>query len=106
MRSTSANANGGTSSNEFAELLDVDVGEQVWTGREQLAELQVRGAQLLERAAELDRAFARRGPLGDHADLSENAQEPPAARGARNLERAPRALESGHKGVFSRLVPV
>ena len=72
----------------------IDFREQVGTRREQLAELQVGGAELLERAAELDRA------------LAQDAQEPPAARGARNLERAPRALESGHSYVFSSRAPV
>ena len=40
---------------EPAELLDVDIREQVGTAREQLSELDVRRPELLERASELAR---------------------------------------------------
>ena len=61
---------------ELAELVDVDVGEQVGPRREQLAQLDVRRAELLERLPELDRSLARRRPVADDADLSEDAQQP------------------------------
>ena len=86
---------------EPAELLDVDVGKQVRPRREQLAELQVRRPELLQREPELDRAFARRGPHADDAELAEHAQQAPAARHARDLESAARALDpSAHAGFF------
>jgi hypothetical protein len=87
---------------EPAELLDVDVGKEVRPRREQLAELQVRRSQLLEREPELDGSFTRSRPLADDPELAEHAQEAPAARHARDLECAARALDpSAHAGFFS-----
>jgi hypothetical protein len=48
---------------ELGELLDVDLGQQVGTRGEQLAELQERRPELLEGSAELDGALARGRPL-------------------------------------------
>jgi hypothetical protein len=48
---------------ELAELLDVDIREEVRSRREQLPELQVGGAELLERVAELNRAVPRGRPV-------------------------------------------
>ena len=55
---------------ELPQLLDVDIREQVRPRGEQLAELQVGRAELLERLPELDGAFPRGRPLADHAELA------------------------------------
>ena len=78
---------------ELAELLDVNVRKQVGPRREQLPELQVGGAELLERTAELDGALPSRRPVADEAHLAEDAKQAAAPCSARDLERAPRALE-------------
>ena len=80
---------------ELAELLDVDVRKQVGARGEQLPELDVRGAELLERAAKLDRALAGGRLVADDADLGEHAQEARPPRDARHLERAPPAAGAG-----------
>ena len=80
---------------ELAELLDVDVGKQVGARGEQLPELDVRGAELLERAAKLDRTLAGGRLVADDADLGEHAQEARPPRDARHLERAPPAAGAG-----------
>jgi hypothetical protein len=58
---------------ELRELLDVHVRQEIRARREQLAELDVRRAELLQRAPELDRALACRGTFADDADLREDA---------------------------------
>jgi len=78
---------------ELAELLDVDVRQEVWPRGEQLAELQVGGAELLERAPELDGALTSGRAVADDAHLAQDAKQAVSPCGARDLERAPRALE-------------
>src|SRR3954466_2153223 len=67
---------------ELRELLDVDVWEQVGARRKQLAELEERRAELLQRAAELDRALAGRRPRPGDAELAQDAHELAPARDA------------------------
>ena len=55
---------------EPAELLDVDIGQQVGPRGEELPELDVGGAELLERVAELACSLAGRRPVADDADLA------------------------------------
>jgi hypothetical protein len=73
---------------EARELLDVHVGEQVRARREQLPELHVRRAELLECIAELAGAFDGRRALADHTDFAQHAEELPATRHARRESRA------------------
>jgi hypothetical protein len=73
---------------EPRQLLDVDIGKQVRPRREELAELDVRRAELFERIAELASAFDRSRTLAGHSDLAQDAEEPATARDARNVQRA------------------
>ncbi len=57
---------------EPAQLLDVDVGQEIGTRREELAELDEGRPELLEPAAERLRPLARRVAASGHADLAEN----------------------------------
>ena len=87
---------------ELAELVDVDVGQEVGARREELPELHVRGAELLQRAPELARSFPRGGPLPDDPDFAQDAEQAAPPRYPPDLERAPRALEPGtHRGIMS-----
>ena len=87
---------------ELAELVDVDVGQEVGAGREELPELHVCRAELLKRASELARPFARGRPLPDDPDLAQNAEQAAPPSYPPDLERAPRALEPGtHRGIMS-----
>jgi len=84
---------------ELVELLDVDVGEQVRPGGEDLAKLQIGHPELLEREPELDGALTRRRPVADDADLAQHPQEARPARDARHLERPLRPLRpQPHQG--------
>jgi len=86
---------GGHLVHELRELVDVDVGQQVRTRREQLAELEEGRAQLLESLAELDRAFARSGAAAGDAELAQHAHELAPARDADDFAGTPRPVESG-----------
>ena len=55
---------------ELRELVDVLVGKQVRPRGQQLAELEVRGPELLEALAELLRGFTGRRAVADDADLA------------------------------------
>jgi hypothetical protein len=61
---------------ELSELVDVDVRQKIRTRGQQLSELDVRRAELLERLAELARAFPRRRPAAPDPELAEHAQQP------------------------------
>ncbi len=74
---------------QLAQLLDVDVRQEVRTGGEQLTELHEGRAELLEREPERPGALASRRLAADDADLAEHAQQPAAARDTADLERAP-----------------
>jgi hypothetical protein len=77
---------------ELAELLDVDVRQEVRPGGEQLPELDVGRPELLERQAELACALGSRRPLAaDDADLAKHAEETPAPCDASHLERSAHA---------------
>jgi hypothetical protein len=75
---------------EAAELLDVDVREQVRARGEQLAELDVRRAELFERAPELAGAFACRGSGTDDGDLAQHSEQPASARDAGDVNGSPK----------------
>jgi hypothetical protein len=92
----SANGTGGASSTSFVELVDVDVREQIRPRREQLAELHVGGAQLLQRLAELLRPLPGRRPFAHDADLAQDAGQLAAPRDAHDLEGPPNALCACH----------
>ena len=89
---------------EPAQLLDVDVGEEVGPGGEQLAELDVRRAELFQRLAKTARAFARRIPAAGDAELREHAPAAAAPRDAHDVERATSSLEAcAHAAVITAL---
>ena len=77
---------------ELGELLDVDVGQQVGTRGEQLAELQERRPELLEGSAELDGALARGRSAAGDPELAHHADELPPTRDAHHFAGAPRAV--------------
>jgi hypothetical protein len=79
---------------ESRQLLDVDVRHQVGPGREELPELHISGAELLERMAELARRLGRRGPLAGHADLTQNAEQPASPRDLPDLESPSQSFAS------------
>src|SRR5215210_2355983 len=76
---------------EPAELLEVDVGKQVGAGGEDLAELDERRAELLERLPELARPLGRRLGRRSVSDLAQDADDVGTARGPRHLHGAPEA---------------
>ena len=82
---------------ELRQLVDVDVGQQVGSGREQLAELHERRPELFEALAEANGALARRRLVADDADLAEDLQQMRAARHARQFERAAYLALVGHR---------
>jgi hypothetical protein len=84
---------------EPAELLEVDVGEQVGTRGEDLAELDERRAELLERLTELARALRRRLARRSVSDLAQDFEDVGSARGPRHFDGAPEAPGTGaHSG--------
>src|SRR5437867_4338706 len=80
---------------ELPELLDVDVGQQVWARGEELAELDVSGAELLQRLPELLRTVARRGPVAPDPQLAQHAQEPAATGDAADVHGTLQPLGAG-----------
>ncbi len=60
---------------EPAQLLDVDVRQEVGTRRKELAQLDERRAELLQGQAEVARALTRRLSMPAHADLRQDAAE-------------------------------
>ena len=60
---------------QLGQLLDVRIRQQVRARREQLPQLDVGGAKLLERLPELPRAFAGRRVAAPHAELAQHAQQ-------------------------------
>jgi len=89
---------------ELAQLVDVDVGQEIGARGEQLPELHVGGAELLEPEPERVRALARRRLVADHANLAEHAQQPAATRDTADLERA-HELQAHRVGLPSRKTP-
>lgn len=81
---------------EAAELLDVDVREQVGPRGEELPELDVRRAELLQRKPKLARALTRGRPVADDTDLAEHAQEPAATRDTSDVQRPASSVRSAH----------
>jgi hypothetical protein len=81
---------------ELRQFFDVDVGQQVGPRGEQLAQLDERRAELLERLPEPNRSFARRQLAADDAHLAQHAQEMRAPSDHRHLERALRLALLGH----------
>ena len=71
----------------------IRVREQVGTGREQLAELDVGRPKLLEREPEPAGAFTCGGPVADDADLAEHAQKSAAPRNSSDVQRAFQPLD-------------
>ena len=77
---------------KVAELVDVDVGEQVRPRREKLPELDERRADLLEAAAKCLRALPRRVAPTGHADLGKDSPQSALVCDPPDGESAPRAL--------------
>ena len=92
--SMSANGTGGTSSTSRAQLLDVDVGQEVGPRREELAQLDEGRAELLQRQAEAARALARRLSMPAHADLRQDAAEAGALCDPGHGQRATSSLKA------------
>ncbi len=90
---------------EPSELLDVHVREEVGTRREELSQLDVGRAELLQRRPELARALLGRGAVTDDADLSQDAHQASAPGHPRDVERAPRAPDPGAHGRFLSASP-
>ena len=85
---------------EAAELLDVDVGQEIGPRREELPELDERRPELLEALAERLRSLARRVALAGHADLGKDSPQSALLCDPPDGQRAPRALETcAHDGV-------
>jgi hypothetical protein len=85
---------------QVGELFDVDVRHQLRPRREQLAELDVRRAELFESATQLLRALARRRRTrADDPELAQQVEDACVSRGASDLERtaepAARAVPRG-----------
>jgi hypothetical protein len=85
---------------ERAELLDVDVRQQVGPRGEQLTQLDERGAELLERLAEANRALARRRLVAERTNLAQHAQKVRAPRDRGQLERALDLALVSHRRAF------
>ena len=71
---------------ELAELLDVNVRQEIRPRRQELPELDVGRPELFERPAELARAVARRGPVAPHAELAQHAQQAATARDTSDVD--------------------
>ena len=65
---------------ELAELLDVDIRQQIGPGREQLSELDVGRPELFQRMSELLRALSRRRAAPPDPELAQDAQQAATAR--------------------------
>ncbi len=76
----------------MAELLDVDVGQEIGPRREELAELDERGAELLEAVAKRTRSLTRRFAPAGHADLGEDSPQSTLMCDPPDGESAPSAL--------------
>jgi hypothetical protein len=89
---------------EVAELLDVDVGQEVRPRRQELSELDERRAELLEAAAKRPRSLARRFGPADHADLGKDAPQSALVCDPPDGQSAPSALETcAHDGLMPPL---
>ncbi len=77
---------------QACELLDVDVGQEIGTRREELPELDERGPELLETAAERPRPLARGVAASDHADLGEDPPQSALVCDPPDGKRAPSPL--------------
>ncbi len=88
----------------MAELLDVDVGQEIGPRREELAELDERRAELLEALAKRPRSLTRRVAPAGHADLGEDPPQSALLCDPPDGERAPSALETcAHEGLMPPL---
>src|SRR5581483_252544 len=87
---------------ELLELGDVDVRQQVRSGREELPELDERRPEGLEGLAEATRGLPRRRGAPDDADFPQHAHEVAAPGGAGHLEGTRDLALAGHS---SRLPP-
>ena len=85
---------------ELPQLVDVDVWQQVAARRQQLPQLHVRRPEILERLAEPDGAFARRGPVADDADFAQDTQEVRAPATRVNSSGRPTRLPFGGNEPF------
>ena len=85
---------------EPPELLDVDVGQEVGPRRQELPQLDVRGAEPLEGEPEAARALPGRRPLADDPDLAQYPQEAAATGDPRHLERTLRPLRPRPHGLI------
>jgi hypothetical protein len=79
---------------ELRQLLDVDVGQEIGAGREELPELDVRRPQLLECLAKPPGALARRLAVADGADLGQHPTKAGFPRDLRHLQRTARAVQA------------
>src|SRR5207302_7814118 len=79
---------------EVAQLLDIDVREQVGSRGEQLPELDVSRPELFERFAKRACTFPGRLAVAADADLGEDASNTCVAGDAGDVERASRALNA------------
>jgi hypothetical protein len=82
---------------ELAQLVDIDVRQQVGPRRKQLPELDERRPELLERFPEADRALAGRRPVAHDPHLAQHAQKVRAAGDHRHLECALDLALVGHR---------
>jgi hypothetical protein len=71
---------------ELAELLDVHVGKQVGPRRKELAELDIRRAELLERVPKLAGALTGRGTVAPNPQLAQHAQKTAAPGDASDVD--------------------
>jgi hypothetical protein len=89
---------------EVAELLDVDVGQEIRPRRQKLPELDERRSELLEAAAKRPRSLARRFGPADHADLGKDSPQSALVCDPPDGQSAPSALETcAHDGVMPPL---
>ncbi|MBV8080799.1 MAG: hypothetical protein JO186_10555 [Actinobacteria bacterium] len=80
------------------ELLDVDVGQELGPGRQELPQLDERRPELFERLAELARALARRRSGADDPELTQDVEDVRAPRGPADLEQPPEAPPASAPG--------
>jgi hypothetical protein len=89
---------------EPTQLLHVRIGQQVGPGGEELPELDVRRAEILERKAELTCALLRCRTLADDADLAQCPEELAAPRDSDDVQRPSQPLRArAHRATFYRI---
>src|SRR5205085_515801 len=93
---------GGHVVDEPAELVDVDVRQEVWARRKELPELDERRAELFETLTERLRSLARRLATAGHADLGEDPAKPALVCDPPDGQRAASTLETCAHG---RVIP-